>query len=193
MLQFRPKIINTQDPEIRKAVKGESFKGHSIVNLLSKIWDLKESISSKKVVEVFVKCEEILRGLKEEERRIVVLRILKYLSDNTKLDTRTWDKSERELIEKGILNKGGDSMKDVLEITEEQGRWRGRQEGRQEGLMAGRQEGLMAGRQEGLMAGRQERNQQIILNMLKEQFDIAAISKVTGLSEKEIKKLKNGA
>ena len=39
--------------------------------------------------------------------------------------------------------------------------------------------------------GQQERNTEVILNMLKEKADLSFISKVTGLSEKEIKKLKN--
>ena len=40
--------------------------------------------------------------------------------------------------------------------------------------------------------GRQERDKEIVLNMLKKKTDIAFISEVTGLSEKEIKQLKNG-
>ena len=56
-------------------------------------------------------------------------------------------------------------MQDVREIIKEKGRWEGERKGRQE----------------------------VVLNMLKEKADISFISKVTGLSEKEIKKLKNGA
>ena len=41
--------------------------------------------------------------------------------------------------------------------------------------------------------GRWEGRQEVVLNMLKEKADISFISKVTGLSEKEIKKLKNGS
>ena len=51
-----------------------------------------------------------------------------------------------------------------------------------------RQEGLQEGIQEGIHKGRQA----VILNMLKEKLDLSVISKVTGLSEEEIKKLKNG-
>ena len=54
---------------------------------------------------------------------------------------------------------------DIREHIKEKGRWEGRQEGRQE----------------------------VVLNMLKEKADISFISKVTGLSAKEIKKLKNGS
>ena len=63
-------------------------------------------------------------------------------------------------------------MKDVREIIKEKGRW----------------EGLRKGRRE----GRQERNKEVVLNMLKKKTDISFISEVTGLSEKEIKNLKNG-
>ena len=60
-------------------------------------------------------------------------------------------------------------MQDVREIIREKGRWEGRQE------------------------GRQERDKEVVLNMLKEKADISFISKVTGLAEKEIKKMKNGS
>ena len=53
----------------------------------------------------------------------------------------------------------------------------------------GLQTGLQTGRQEGCM----ERDQEVILNMLKKQLDISVISEVTGMPEKEIKKLKNGS
>ena len=63
-------------------------------------------------------------------------------------------------------------MQDVREIIKEKGRWEGERKG--------------------LRKGRQEERQQVVLNMLQEKADIAFIAKVTGLSEKEIKKLKNG-
>ena len=40
--------------------------------------------------------------------------------------------------------------------------------------------------------GRQDREKEVILNMLKEKFDISAISKAIGLPEAEIVKFKNG-
>ena len=45
----------------------------------------------------------------------------------------------------------------------------------------------------GRKEGRQEGIQQVIANMLKKKLDISLISEVTGMSAKEIKKLKNGA
>ena len=51
----------------------------------------------------------------------------------------------------------------------------------------GRQKGMRQGVQQGMQQG----VQQVVLNMLKEKAKIAFICKVTGLSEKEVKQLKN--
>ena len=80
---------------------------------------------------------------------------------------RSWKKLEKEAINKGLLTKGG-----LMDIKEEI-RIEGRQEGWKKGLQAGRME--------------------VILNMLRENTDIAFISKVTGWPAKKIKKLKNSS
>ena len=173
MLNYGLRIINTQDPKIRQAVKGGKFKGYSIIKLLSEIWSLKKKKPTVlQINEAFAECEEVWKDLKGEARRTVELRILEYLRDNTKLDSKTWVKAEKLLIEAGVLKQGG-LMQDVREIIKEKGRWEGERKGRKE--------------------GRQERDKEVVLNMLKEKADIAFISKVTGLSEKEIKKLKSNS
>ena len=167
MLNYEPKIINTQDPKIQKAYRGKRFKGHGIIKLLSEIWGLKK-ITPLKVISAYAGFEDLLKELKGQARKVAELRILEYLKDNTDLDLKVWGQAEKLLIEKGILKQGG-LMQDVIETIEEKGRWKGRKE------------------------GRREERQQVVSNMLKEKADIAFISKVTGLSEKEIKKLKNGS
>ncbi len=176
MLNYEPKIINTQDPKIQKALKGGKFKGYSVIKLLSEIWSLKRNPTPLKIRDAYAEFEEILKDLKGKERKTVELRILEYLRDNTELDSRVWEKAEKLLVEAGTLKKGG-LMQDVREIIKEKGRWEGERKGRREG------------RQE----GRQERDKEVVLNMLKEKADISFIAKVTGLSEKAIKKLKNGS
>ena len=176
MLNYEPKIISTKDPKIQQALKGGKFKGYSIIKLLSEIWSLKKKPTSLKIRDAYAEFEEILQDLKGEARKTVELRILEYLRDNTKLDAKTWEKAEKLLIEAGVLKQGG-IVQDVREIIKEKGRW----EGERKGL------------REGERKGRQERNKEVVLNMLKEKADIAFISKVTGLSEKAIRKLKNGA
>ena len=172
MLNYEPKIINTQDPKIRQALKGRKFKGHSVVKLLSEIWSLKKKPTPLKIKNVYAEFEEILKSLKGQARKTIELRILEYLRDNTELDSKTWAKAEELLIEAGILKQGG-LMQDVREIIKEKGRWEGERQG--------------------FKKGRQEERQQVVLNMLKEKADIAFISKVTGLSEKAIRKLKNSS
>ena len=58
----------------------------------------------------------------------------------------------------------------------------------QEVLYKERQKGV----KKGVQKGRQEERRNVILNMLKEKFDISDISKVTGLPKAKILKLKNG-
>ena len=169
MLNYGLRIIDTKDPKIRQALKGGKFKGYSVIKLLSEIWSLKKKKPTVlQINDTFAECEEVWKGLKGEARRTVELRILEYLKDNTELDSKTWEKAEEQLIETGVLKQGG-LMQDVREIIKEKGRWEGRKEGRQEG------------------------RQEVVLNMLKEKADISFISKVTGLSEKAIKQLKNGS
>ena len=54
------------------------------------------------------------------------------------------------------------------------------------GLQKGLQEGLLKGHQEGM----QEVRKEVVLKMLKEEMDLQLISKITGLSKREINKLK---
>ncbi len=90
---------------------------------------------------------------------------------------------ERLIMEEGILTKGG--VMDIREHIKEKGRWEGRQEGIKEGMQKGMQQGMQKGMQKGM--------QQVALNMLGGKFKVPVISKITGLSEEEIKKLKNGS
>ena len=169
MLNYGLRIIDTKDPKIRQALKGGKFKGYSVIKLLSEIWSLKKKKPTvSQINNTFAECEEVWKGLKGEARRTVELRILEYLKDNTKLDSKTWEEAEEQLIETGVLKQGG-LMQDVREIIKEKGRW------------------------EGERKGRKERDKEVVLNMLKEKINVSVISKVTGLSEEAIRKLKNGS
>ena len=77
-----------------------------------------------------------------------------------------WKELERDGVKQGIFSKGG--YMNTREYIKEEGR------------------------QEGRQAGRQEVIQQVVLNMLKKKLDTSLISEVTGVSEEEVKKLKNG-
>ncbi len=61
--------------------------------------------------------------------------------------------------------------------------------GEEAGLLKGEAIGLKKGRKEGLQKGREKERFDIAKTMLSEGLDIQLISKMTGLTEKEIKSL----
>ena len=62
-----------------------------------------------------------------------------------------------------------------------------------EGWEKGHQKGQKEGHQKGLQKGRQERDREVVLNMLQNNLSVSLISKATGLSKEEIKKMKNNS
>ena len=63
---------------------------------------------------------------------------------------------------------------------------------KEEGLQEGLQKGMRAGMQKGMQKGIQKGHKEVALNMIQEDLDASLIAKVTGLPEREIRKLKNG-
>ena len=169
MLNYGLRVISTKDPKIRKLFKSRGSKIRGIVRLLDEIWSIRKPSSRK--VKTIIKdyFREILRGKTEKEVNEIIVDIVEYLRDTTGLSLKNWRETEKQLIEEGILKKGGVML--IKDVIKEKGRWEGMQKGIQKGIQKGRQE--------------------VILNMLKEKMNISVISKVTGLSEKEIKKFKN--
>ena len=172
MLDFKPKIIDTKALKIRKIIKNKGSKVWGVIKLLDEIWDIREP-SAKKIKSIVKDYfGDILKDKTKREEKEIVVGLTEYLRDTTGLKIEEWEKAEEELKTEGFLKAGGKTM-DALEVIKEKGRW----EGERKGLRKGRQEG----------------RQEVVLNMLKEKMNISVISKVTGVPEKEIKKLKNGA
>ena len=65
-----------------------------------------------------------------------------------------------------------------------------RDEGIRKGLKEGLEKGLEQGIEQGLEQGTEQSKNEIAKNMLKENMDISLISKLTGLSNEQINKLK---
>lgn len=90
------------------------------------------------------------------------------------------DKKERrlaELREKAIM--------DEMAIRDS-----GYNDGKKEGIKEGIEQGIEKGKNEGLKIGKKIRSIEIAKEMLKENLDLAVISKVTGLSSDELKNIK---
>ena len=96
------------------------------------------------------------------------------------LDKISQDKKERrlaELREKAIM--------DEMAIRDS-----GYNDGKKEGIKEGIEQGIEKGKNEGLKIGKKIRSIEIAKEMLKENLDLAVISKVTGLSSDELKNIK---
>ena len=164
VLNFRPRVLNIQALDMDEA-KGLTTR--PILYILKHIWKLDE----QKVKELFT----IGRDLDEQDRMLLIDTAVDYVR---RYDPRfTWDIVEE--IATQTIGKG-EAMTPALRSSLE--------EEREKGLLQGKQEGRM----EGKMEGRMEERQMVIAKMLQEKMQISVISKVTGLSKAQIKKLQNG-
>ena len=93
------------------------------------------------------------------------------------LEQHTWTREEVDIYDYWAMKDAG--HQDALDTAKRDGYQAGRQEGRQEGL------------QEGLQEGRRESQHQIALEMLRDNAPIEMVMKWTGLSKKEVERLKN--
>ena len=180
MLNYGLRIINTQDPKIQKACKNKDFKGRGVIKLLSEVWDTKKP-SSSKLEEFLFDFKDLLESLEGERKDETILQIYEYLRNNTGLEEKIWKKAEAWLIEEGFLTKGG-----IMTIREQM-----REQIKEQISEQIKEQMREQIRENAHWEGRLEERQQVILNMLKKKLDISFISEVTGLSEKEIEKLKN--
>ena len=74
----------------------------------------------------------------------------------------------------------------ALEKLKEDGKMEGLQEGLQKGRQKGLQEGLQERLQEGKREGMQEKEKAVILVMLKNNYPISEICKISGATEETV-------
>ena len=101
-----------------------------------------------------------------------------------------------KIIDKDKLKKYYEEVKNMLDILniaredgEKLGVERGMQKGIQKGIQKGMQKGIQKGIQKGMQKGERNKAVQIARGFKKDGFDIAIISKHSGLSVEEIKDL----
>ena len=215
VLNFRPRVLNIQSLDVKKEAGSLTVRSILYIILvlfeiscftstlyegkpakvapfskpvwfMRHIWDLDES----KVRELFT----ISEGLSAEDRKFLVDRAVDYIR---RFDPHfSWEIVKE--VDQTIKEKEGRVMPPLqisLDEAQEKG-WKlgqvdGRKKGRQEGLQEGMQQGMQQGRQEGMQQGMQQGRQEVALNFLSAGLDLETVSKCTGLSEEEIKKLKN--
>ena len=172
VMNFKPRILNIQDLDMEKSVKG--LTTHLILHIFKEI----RHLDASKMRELFT----ISRSLGEKDREALVLRAVDYVR---RYDPNfTWNIIQE--IENQTIKKGEAVMTPLLQSSLDEARMEGMQKGVQKGMQKGVQKGMQKGVQKGRMEGRQE----VVSNMLKNHLDTSLICKVTGLSEEEIQKLK---
>ena len=164
VLNFTPRLLNIQALDIEKEAKG--LLTRPILYILKHIWRLDEL----KVRELFTLGQE----LSYEERKELVGRAADYMR---KYDPNFSLNVAREIEAKTITDKEERIMTPLLQCS----------------LDEAKAEGMLAGMQKGKEEGRQEKERQVIANMFRKNLNVSLIADVTGLSEAEIKKFKNGS
>ena len=117
------------------------------------------------------KAKEVLEEISQDEREIYLAELLreKYIMDQKAIEGAGFDKGFDKGYDKGLENG--------VEI------------GRTEGIKQGRQQGVKEGLQKGIQDGKRNEKIQIAKNLLSQKVDLKIISKVTGLTLEELKKL----
>ena len=167
--EFRRSMINYEiklldTNKLKGVFNNKSFKSRGALYLLKRIWSLQLSHDQLKDVMIHFK------DFSGDRQNRLIVSVTDYLQSFFKMDKKfekLWQKVEKELVEEGIFKRGGHM--DAIKHIEERGH--------------------IKGLRKGLRKGRQE----VILKMLEKKLDIKLISEVTGVSTREIKKLKNGA
>ena len=177
MINYNLIVFDTNNPKISRFFKDKKIKTRGALSALQNIWSLKKSVPE--ILELFA----LFSGFPEKQKKNLLIGLSNYLNKARGISFDLLKKVEKRAIKEGILKKGG-----YMNFTEEI-----KKEAKLEGWQKGQKEGWQKGQKEGWQKGRQEERQQFVLKMLQKKTDIAFISEVTGLSEREIKKLKNGA
>ena len=205
MLNYGLRLVDLCDPEAQSEIQRRNLKTGCFLLLLGRIWELRAN-GWKGLKEILVLVGKFCNEqdlLSEEE---VLLMVWEYL-ESMGMSEHKSKELEGELVSEGVFKKGVimDIREAILERGIQKGILKGREEGihegiqkgilkgRMEGLQEGIQKGIHEGKMEGLQEGMQKERLEMVLNMLKKNAEISFISDVTGLSEGEIKKLKNGS
>ncbi len=168
VLNFSYRLLNISKLNIRDK-KIESLLSRPVLFILQNIWNLEYST----IRDLFKLSKVISIG----KRRQLIDKVADYID---RYDPNFSWNVVRSIEAKTITNKEERVMAPLQYSLDE---------AKQEGMLAGMQKGKLEGKEE----GRQENMRQVIANMFQENADIPFIAKVTGVSEEEVKKLKNGS
>ena len=170
VLNFTCRLLNIQALDISKEAR--HLTSRPILYILQNIWRLDKGV----IRQLF----KISRGLGMKDRKFLIDKAGDYIR---RYDPDFSWKLVHEIEKKTVKKKEERVMSPLQETLDEE---------REKGLQKGLLQGMQKGRMEGKMEGRMEQNKMVIAKMLQEKMQISVISKVTGLSKAQIKKLQNG-
>ena len=162
VLNFTCRLLNIQALDISKEAR--HLTSRPILYILQNIWRLDKGV----IRQLF----KISRGLGRKDRKFLIDKAGDYIR---RYDPDFSWKLVHEIEKKTVKKKEERVMSPLQETLDEE-----------------REKGLQKGLLQGMQKGRMERDKEVIVRMLQEKAEISFISKVTGLSKAQIKKLQNG-
>ena len=176
ILNFECKLLNIHEINLHDE-KIKDLPTRPILLIMASIWRLK----LETVRELFRMGE----ALEKQDQQFLIQKAVDYIcrTDPTFTIKKLW-RTEKETV-----RKKGDGDVGALQSSLEQYKMEGLKEGLEKGLKKGRLEGLMEGHKE----GRREEAQEVALRMIQDGEDLKRIYRYTGLTSKEVEKLRQKA
>ena len=139
----------------------------------------------REVIKIYKEVTEKIRNMVDNEEQLTtfnaegILDALQHLTEYLYSKYESYTKIEREAIK-------------VAESVWSFDKWRkeGKKEGKIEGIKEGKIEGIKEGKIEGIKEGERKKEIELTENLIKIDLPVEKIIQVTGLSEKEVMKIK---
>ena len=162
------KIGNYSLVDVNNYTENELLEDNTFI---SKMMLIEKSKNTEEIAETL---EKIINRIQKEDKELLKSIIEIILEEKIGITKST------ELIRK--LGKKSDSMLAVVDMIRKEN---------QMYIDMGRKEGKKEGKKEGEKTGKMQKLKEIVLNMIEENLSNEIIMKVTGISPKEIEKIKN--
>ena len=160
---------------------GKGLLSRAIFLIMGSVWKL----SRETIVELFEMGSD--SGMRKDQRFLIQKAVDYIRRNDPSLTLNVLRSIEEETIDED------QRIMSALQCSLDEEREKGIKKGRREGRMEGRMEGRREGRMEGHMEGHKEGTQEAALRMIQNGLDVKTICLCTGLTPKEVEKLRQKA
>ena len=142
---------------------------------------------SKTEKDLIEKINKVIRKKYTKEERILLEKIIYYI-----FSSKLRKKELEKIIEKLQGRKENSDMvaEEILKKSWNREYKRGKIEGKEEGRILGIQEGKLLGKKSGIEIGEENAKKQLIIKMIKNNIDEDLIIKISGITKKKMKEIK---